>query len=206
MKRYAQIAFVLSLAVGIAACSPAPAPTQQAASLPQPTSVEAYHPLSARTGIEEVDSVLDALASGDARELRSLIQFTNAKCTRAEGLGGPPKCLAGETEGTPVEVLPFLGSEGSFLRKDEIDNWQGVDISGVYALYEVSPDVIVEEYYPAGEYALMLVGKESQSPVVLRLSAGRLVRVDYPAGDSSESLKAVLQREAGTLILPPLNP
>jgi hypothetical protein len=52
--------------------------------------------------VEEIDPVLEALASGDKQALLSLIEFTEAKCTHREGLGGPPKCEEGETEGTSM--------------------------------------------------------------------------------------------------------
>jgi len=203
MKGHIRTALMVFLVMGIAACAPVDPATQEAIVSPQPQLADAFHPLSARTGLEDIDNILEVLAGGDAEELRSLVQFTNAECTQADGLGGPPKCRAGEAEGTPVEVLPFLGSEGGFLRKDEISNWQGVDAAGLYAVYKVSPAVIFEQYYPAGEYAIMLVGKEDQSPVVLRVDAGRIVRVDYPPG--AESLKTILQNEAGTVILEPVD-
>ena len=203
MKRHIRTALMIFLIMGSAACAPLDPAPQEAVASPQPEVADAFHPLTARTGLDDIDNILEVLARGDAEELRSLIQFTNAECTRADGLGGPPKCRAGEAEGTVVEVLPFLGSEGGFLRKDEIGNWQGVDAAGLYAIYKVSPAVISEQYYPAGEYAIMLVGKEDRSPVVLRVDAGRIVRVDYPPG--AESLKTILQNEAGTVILEPLD-
>lgn len=201
MRSYIRIALMMFLVLGSVACSPATAATQ-----PVPVPTKAYHPLSARTGLEAVDPVLEALASGDAQAVRSLIQFTNAPCTRQDGLGGPPKCREAEAEGTPVEVLPFLGPEGSFLRKEEIADWQGVDAAGVFAIYKVSAAVTFEQYYPAGEYGLMLVGKDDRSFVNLRLSEGRIVRVDSLLGDFPKTWQETLQREAATLILPPLHP
>jgi hypothetical protein len=132
-----------------------------------------------------------------------LIQFTTAECTKAEGLGGPPKCAEGEAEGTPVEVLPFMGGEGSFLRSEEIGNWPGVDAAGLYAVYEVSPAVPFEQYYPAGKYVILLAAKAGQSSVALRVDEGRIVRIDYLPDGSLEQLKAMLEREAGTVTLPP---
>ena len=132
----------------ISACLPLSTPTQVTA--PEPSSAQKYHSLETRVGLEEIDNALSAVASGDVQLLRSLVKFTSAKCTLVDGLGGPPKCRAGEAEGTSVEVLPFLGSEGSFLRKDEIENWQGIEASGLYAIYRVSADVKSEDYYPAG--------------------------------------------------------
>jgi len=205
MERPIQNILMILLLWGIAACAPVTPATQEAAPPSQPASAEGLHPLSTRTGLAEIDKILDVLARDDDEELRSLIQFTDAECTQAEGLGGPPKCRAGEAQGTPVEVLPFLGSEGSFLRRDEIEKWQGVDATGLYAIYEVSPAVIFEQYYPAGEQVILLVEKEPQSAVALRISDGRIVRVDYLPGALPEFLKETLQNEAGTVILPPLN-
>jgi hypothetical protein len=190
----------LFLIVGIAACSPAAPTAQEGTSQAQPTAT--VHPLTIRTGIAEIDRVLGA--SGDVQKLRSLVQFTSTKCTRLDGLGGPPKCRAGEGEGTPVDVLPILGPEGSFLRRDEIRNWQGFEAAGIFAIYEVSPEAFSDENYPAGQYAVLFVGQEKQPAVSLRIRDGKIVRVDYIFDDSRESLLATLQREAARLILAPV--
>ena len=200
------VILVLISILGVAACSPAPFITEQVASTLEPTQTEPYHPLTMRTGMEEIDLVLDAVASGDKQALLSLIQFTQAKCTHREGLGGPPKCEEGEAEATPMEVLPFLGSEGSYLRKEEIGKWQGIDVSAVYAVYEVdSSKILVEEYFPAGEYVIILIGAESQPSVALRVTDGRLVRVDDLFEPIPETLDALIQREASKVILAPAN-
>ena len=68
------------------------------------------------TGVLELDKIVDAALRGDKDELKSLMKFNQVKCTLAEGLGGPPKCLAGEQDGTVVKVFPILDSEGYFLR------------------------------------------------------------------------------------------
>jgi hypothetical protein len=200
MQRHIRIAFLILLVLKSAACAPALSTITDSDAI----TTAGYHPLATQTDIAEVDNVLTVVASGDDQQLRSLIQFTTARCTQADGLGGPPKCRPGESEGTAVDVLPFLGSEGSFLHKDEIETWQGIDVTGLYAIYEVSSDVRVEEYYPAGKYAILFVGKEGQPSVVLRLSEGRIVRVDYLPNASPEYLQATLQREAAEIILSPL--
>ena len=197
MQRYFQIVCAMLLISGVAACSPGMATT---ATL-QPGLTETYYPLTTRTGLEEIDRILDA--SGDVQRLRSLVQFTSALCTRRDGLGGPPKCLEDEGEGTPVEVLPFLGPEGSFLRKDEIQDWQGFKASGLYAIYEVSSSAFSDENYPAGQYAILFVGKDNQPAISLRVSNSRIVRVDTLFESSVESLDTILQRESAKLILVP---
>jgi hypothetical protein len=138
------------------------------------------------------------------QSLRALIEFTNAECTQQDGLGGPPKCRTGEAEGTPVEVLAFLGSEGSFLRKDEIDNWTGVQAAGVYAIYEVNAAVITaEQYYPTGRYVILFVSEENQLATALRIGESGIVRVDTIFDASPASLDAMIEREALNVLLAP---
>jgi hypothetical protein len=170
---------------------------------PSLSSAEGFHPLSTRTGNEEIDHILAAVESADIEMLRSLIKFTTAECTQREGLGGPPKCREGEAEGTLVEVLPSIGSEGSFTLKDEIENWPGIPVAGLYAVYEVSPAVIAEQYYPVGKYAIVFVSAENRPGISLRIDNGGIVRVDYLFDPSPEAFKAILEREALKVILAP---
>jgi len=202
MKWTFPIFAAILLIAGITACTPRVPAIPESTSALQPTPAEIVHPLTTRTGLEEIDRILEA--SGDVQKLRSLIQFTSTKCTRRDGLGGPPKCLPGEVEGAPVDVLPFLGPEGYFLRKDEIKNWQGFETSGLYAIYEVSLDAFSDENYPAGQYAILFLGKENQPAISLHVSNGRIVRVDTIFDDSRESLDTTLQREAAKWILAPV--
>jgi hypothetical protein len=188
----------------LTACAPAPA-TEQAAPGAEPTAAEPYYPLSTRTGLEEVDRVLEAVASDDQQELLSMVRFTEAKCTHAQGLGGPPKCREGEEEGTSMGVFPFLVGEGSYLRKDEMENWHEIDAAALYAVYEVSQDVHEEEYFPVGDYVIVLVDAENASPVALRVTEGGIVRVDYLYVPIPETLDALIQREASNVILGPRN-
>lgn len=206
MTRSLYVKFVLMAVLALVACSPVISATEQATSTSEPMPDEPFHPLTMRTGVEEVDRVLEAVASGDQQALLSVIQFTEAKCTHAEGLGGPPKCRDGEAEGTPMEVLPFLGSEGSYTRREEIGDWQGIDVSALYAVYEVdSSKILVEEYFPAGEYVIVLIGTENGSPVALRVADGGIVRVDFLFEPIPETLDALIQREASNVILAPKN-
>ena len=201
--RYHLIALVDLLTLGIAACAPAPS-SQETAPSQEPASTEPFHPLATQTGIETIDQVLGAVSSGDPERLRALVEFTNAVCTRQDGLGGPPKCREGEAEGTPVEVLSFLGGEGSFIRKNEVGNWPGVTASGIHAVYEVNAAVISsEQYYPVGKYVILLVSGENQPAVALRIGERGIVRVDTIFDASPESLRAMVDREASSVILAP---
>ena len=70
----------------------------------------------------ELDPVISAVLSNDLEARRALIHFTTAGCTNAQGLGGPPKCEPGQTEGTPVQYLPILGpGEGVTVLPEDLD-------------------------------------------------------------------------------------
>jgi hypothetical protein len=202
MKRCFQNILMILLAIGLFACSPITTAAQVPQPTAQPTAAETDHPLMTRTSIEEIDRVLDAI--GDIQKLRSLVQLTATRCTKRDGLGGPPKCLPGEEEGTAVDVLPFLGPEGYFLRNTEINDWQGFDASGIYAIYEVSSVAYSDENYPAGKVAILLVGKENQPAIALQVRDGRIVRVDNIFENSLASLDSILQHDAAKLILAPV--
>lgn len=187
---------ILAALLVLSGCSPA-TPTAQ------PATPGGYYPLDTRTGIPEVDNVLAAVASGNPRELVGLVNFTTAPCTNAEGLGGPPKCTEGEAEGTELEVLPFIGSEGGFIRQNEIGNWPGIDATALYAVYRVSETALNEDYYPPGEYLIFFVPQENEPAVALRVAEGGIVRVDYHFDVFPGSLETIILRDTSEVILAP---
>ncbi|HET6846479.1 MAG TPA: hypothetical protein VFH29_06560 [Anaerolineales bacterium] len=135
------------------------------------------------TGIRELDAVISAALSGDTSAILPYVEYTRTTCTTEQGLGGPPRCLVGEHDGTPVSVLPFLGSEGSFLREIDAPGWVAPPLTRLYAAYKVSDAAYSDPDYPAGEYALVFAsGETSPSPVTLQVTQGRIVRIDYGAG------------------------
>ena len=160
-----------------------------------------YYPLSTRTGNMDVDAVIAAVESEDPGQLQALIRFTTIPCTKAEGLGGPPKCEADEAEGTPLEVLPFLGPEGHFMREADLADFPGVSVIGIYAAYQLSDSAYSEESYPAGEYAIVFIGSDNQTHIVIHIRGG-IVRIDYLYPPTS--IDETIQRDASELILAPM--
>ena len=140
------------------------------------------------------------MLAGNQAEERQLLQFLTIGCTHAEGLGGPPKCGEGEEEGTKVEVFPFLGSEGHHMRSSEIDTWEGIQASDVYAVYRASSQVYSEEAYPTGEYAIVFLTENEQFYLTVQVTAGKIVRIDNNFGDPAD---IDLERVASEIILTP---
>lgn len=190
------VILMMSTLLLVAACSPS--------SNHKPVlDAQGTYSLETRTGIEEIDNVIAAVASGDRTQLESAIKYTTAPCTTREGLGGPPKCREAEAEEILVDAFPIVGGEGSMIRKDEISNWTGVDAKAVFAVYRVSEEGVNEQYYPRGEYAVVFLTQEAESAVTLRIEDGGIVRVDYPLNESLQDLKNIVEMDASEVILMP---
>lgn len=144
------------------------------------TGVIAALPVTARYQNAEIDGILDVFIGDKGAELPARIAYSQFACTKAEGLGGAPKCADGEAEGTQLEVLPSLGAEGSFLRKNDenLKNLPGkVELLGAF---KVKADYQGDEFYPSGAYGIVVRVKGDNSQVItLRVTANGIVRVDY---------------------------
>ena len=180
-----------------------PSPTTQITATPTDEVLGVLvHDADIRTGLDDVDQIIDIVLAGDINDFRQRIKFTISDCTHEIALGGPEKCREGEAEGTLVEVLPFLGSEGHFLRRDELNEWQGIDAVGLYAVYRVSDEAYSDKDYPAGEYGIVFSTKDPHEIVTLRVENGRILRVDYHFGTPPE---VNFERDAQEIILPTPN-
>ena len=186
-------------------------PTRRPATTPtDEVSGVLVHDADTRTGLDEVDQIIDIVLAGDINQFRQRIRFTTSGCTHVMALGGPEKCREGEAEGTLVEVLPFLGSEGSHLRRDEINEWQGIDVAGLYAVYRVSDEAYSTQDYPAGEYGIVFRTIYPHDIVTFQVENGSILRVDSTFimeidSDFSIPPELIFERKAQEIILPPPN-
>ena len=203
MRRITQITNLLFVAFLASACLPMATHTPAAtARAPSPTSAEKYHSLDTPTTIEEIDTILAAVNSNDKQKLTDLFSYTTIACkTIVNALGGPPPCPEGEADGTLVQVLPVLSSEGYYLYKDEISNWPGLDVAGLYAVYQVTESAYSDENFPKGDYAMILAGKENQPGIVLHITDTGIVRIDDILDNAPGALESVLERDAERVVL-----
>lgn len=221
MKHTSLVVILVSLLLG--ACN---FPQEQAAPIIEPTPTKeipvppvsgaptveptlatlqlAVHPPETRTGIDEIDTIIDAVLTQDVEELQSLTGYMLIGCTHTMGLGGPPKCEPDEAEGTMVESIPVLGVEGYHQRREDFEGWQGPDILGLLTVYRVSSQAYSDEAYPAGEYALAFLDAKGVSDITLQVMDGKVVRFDY---GFPGSLQSDLERDADeVLVALTLNP
>ena len=204
MKVYTPFLYLWLVVLLSSACAPTATPTQLA-TVPelQPTSAGDFHSLDTRTGIQEIDRVLAALESGHKQELLDSIRYSAIDCMTINALGGPPPCRDGEAEGTSVDVLPVLGPEGTYLWKDESNNWPGLAVNGLYAVYRVSDSAYSDQYFPKGDYGIILVGEEDDPGIVLQIAEDGIVRIDYVMDNLPSALPNILEHDAVEVILAP---
>lgn len=90
----------LASVIGCTKAAPTPQPTPAP---PAPPSV-GYYPPETRTGIPQLDSVIDATMKKDQARLGELVALVNVPCVSPGEIGYPP-CPAGTTNQTPVPVF-----------------------------------------------------------------------------------------------------
>jgi len=172
---------------------------------PTPASLESLgYPPHTRTGLPVVDAIIEAALADDRPALRELVHYTVTGCTHELGLGTPPKCEAGQDEGTMVEVFPVLGPEGVFVRREHIESVFTPGSKTLYAVYRVPAAAYQEDYWPAGDYGIVFLYDEQPGAgaITLLADAEGIVRlIDH------QSLAQALELEVGVrvheFILPP---
>ncbi len=151
----------------------------------------AVYPPQARTGLAEIDRIIDALLLHDFPAIKELTHYSKIACGIVDALGGPPRCTEGESEGTIVEVVPFLGPEGTHTRRADYESWSGPDVLGLLAVYRNSGEVWSDPNFPAGDYGLVFLMSRGIEVLILQVSDGKIIRFDYKMGGiSTEEIQA----------------
>lgn len=147
--------------------------------------------------------VAQAILGGSVDERLELIQFLSTGCTLTDGLGGPPKCLEGQEEGTLVEVFPIGGSEGSFATRETILQTLEFSVIDLYAVYAVPEDAYREAFWPAGDYALLFNRTQNEIPLPLTVlvTDGKIVRLQFHFGVPVEDILADVP--VSLILIPP---
>ncbi len=161
------------------------------------------YPPSARTGIAEIDSVIDAFLTQPIDSRLALVRYIQSPCTTADGLGGPPKCADDEPEGTLVETFPVLYSEGVHVRPENIQSVFGFSIRGLFAVYRVPESAYATDYWPIGEYGIVFTSEDGGYPhtIIIHVTNGQIVRLEFNMG--WPPFDQVWER-SDTFILPPI--
>jgi hypothetical protein len=136
------------------------------------------------TGIQEVDTVIDALRAQDAPALAALVRYAEIGCVRLPlGTGDPPTCaLAGVPEGSVVETLPVVVCHAEFQLKPDVPAFLVTRLAGFEYYGVLKPErhplafPSADRSWPTPEYAIIF--RDSRQPgfsLALHLMDGMIV-------------------------------
>jgi hypothetical protein len=108
----------------------------------------------------ELDSAIAVAESHDAAALRDLLEFVPMACTTELGAGGPPKCAAGEADGTEVEVFPFSTCEPEWLRDGEMLDAALKETVAIMPALRAAFETPDGAYRGDGDYAALFAGPD----------------------------------------------
>ena len=134
-----------------------------------------------RTGIKEIDPVIDVMIDKDLDARLELVRFTTTACNTIDGLGGPPKCEPGEADGTIVDAFPVSTGEGYYVRSENIQDVFGFTVRGLIAVYVVPEDAYHTDFWPAGEYGIIFTSEDGGYPhtITVLVEDGLIVRLEF---------------------------
>ena len=157
----------------------------------------------------DVQAVIAAIQSGDAPAIRKLLAFQDFKCTKELGAGGPPKCAAGESDGTVVRVFQFIGCEPDWRREATVDA-AVADIVAIKQLVRYAVFVPPASGYllSGHQYVALLDGKDTRVPpvphgVAVAVDIGRISAVALTCGAGDGAKTQLPQGQTSFLVAPP---
>ena len=128
-----------------------------------------------RTGIVDLDAIIEGFVSHDTKPLLSLLRYTTVPCTHAGGLGGPPACRPDQEEGTPVERMPVSSCELEWRPPHEFERTlASLVMADIYGVYRATSEV-----YFTGDYVIVLSDPEMTIGTEVVIEDGRIVAVDF---------------------------
>lgn len=162
------------------------------------------YPAGTLTGNADVDPVIAAIASGKRERITAVTHFSAVPCTTTQqGIGSPPLCPEGVSEGTPVDALPTSSCEGGYWPRahyeaeHELGGWSGDEI---YAVLRVPRSAD-----PAPAYAIIFNFRTPGGSTwgrSLMVVGGKITAIVGGCADLPERM-ATRFGPAATYILPP---
>ena len=156
-----------------------------------------------RTGVPEVDAVVQAVLTGDQEALRGFVRYTPVACSTASQIG-VEFCRPDELDGTLVDALPAAQCEGHYIRRDGIDQALASLLAGkprLYGVYQASPSTFL-----TGDYTAVFAVEGPEPGQVFGseflIDDGGIVWIDFGCGQSPEQLAQQLEQQPSPTPVP----
>jgi len=142
------------------------------------------------TGIPDIDRALATVFSGDEPAVEALIEYTPTACeAEPAGLGSPPMCLDGESDGELIDVFPQAQCEGFYARPEDMG-------TAIESLTVPGPNLravfTFANGWPPGDYIAIYDGVGNDRPAdwvfaVILSSDGTIVGVHWGCAQTYEA-------------------
>jgi hypothetical protein len=107
-----------------------------------------------RTGIPEVDRIIEAVLSEDVDALMGMVRYQQAECSTSETFDFPesPRCEAGQAEGSAVDVFVSGSCKPAYVTREEVTGFLRLNIEdaglSVYAVYSTGVGLGLQNSFP----------------------------------------------------------
>jgi hypothetical protein len=202
MRRLLLTGAVALAVLALAACgdsdadSPTPTPTPPAGFTPaidegSPEPSPKVEPVPERTGVEELDPIIEAFILQDMKSLLPQLRYQTLGCGLTPGVGGSPPCRPDQDLGALVDAMPVSACEFGYYLPHEFEAFFAPFLQQeVYGVYEATPQV----RFP-GDYVIVLTRPRPDDPSLqiameLTVKDGRVVGVHSGCPATPEELVA----------------
>jgi hypothetical protein len=168
----------------------------------QPYVDHTVYPPEYRTGIEEVDSIIEEFLSYDIAAMAERFQHMSINCLEEEWRAGEPLCICDNCELVYTDAFPIYELD----RVSYIPAWDitkvftqttWFPVQGVYAVYQIPADV-PETVWQDGEYGIIFIGADDQ-PLTVYIRDGKMVQWTILYATPRQ----IIEWYDGLVILPP---
>jgi hypothetical protein len=170
------------------------------------------HPPDVRTGIPEVDAVIDAVLAGDEDTLRGLLRYEGHPCVSdREDFAPPPACPPGAEEGTHISLRLDLGCHAMQrweVWADDEEVWVLLDRASdtrLYLVSEFTEEMMLSDWVTS-DYFIMWTTRISADYVIgqgLHLRDGGIVSIVSGCGHPIDSYIETFNVSGPYLVPPP---
>ncbi len=139
------------------------------------------YPSVVRTGVEQVDQVIENFLVRKFDWRRDMLRTLTIACTTDQANVGPPSCPPGTPNGTKMEVFPYREHGNTkYVTPNELDSFLEFPLGGLYAVYKIPEGGFEADWQPAGKYAVVFVDQEGKLGVELAVDeTGKVVRIEF---------------------------
>ncbi len=162
-----------------------------------------------RTGIPEVDRVIEAVLSEDVDTLVALVRYEQAECSTSEtsDFPEPPRCEAGQAEGSAVDVFVSGSCKPAYVSREEVPGFLRLNIEdaglSVYAVYSTKSHPGLDS-----DYRVVFQGPEGREDTGgagIAIDDGGIASLTFVCGSITDMAR-FLESAGADVILPPSGP